>query len=440
MELAQGICAGDDLSEDAVVDALSSLVEKSLVTIDLDANPVRYDFLQLARAFARAKVDAKDEFELLQERHAMWFVALCEHFSKESRASKPRTHRVERADIDNFRAAIEWRLQRAETVPLAARIITRSSELWWNHGLYGEYLGLLRAAIARIDEVAYPVEAARLHKSRSSATSGIERVEAAEKASLLFSRVGDLHAVADAEEYRAWGLAMLGRLDEAVVASDRSLALHEALGDVDSRDYAGSLRGHATIAAKRGNFAQARSLMEKALAISDGLDEERSAARCHFSLVEFTFLAGDAAAALAGSEQVIGLARHLGLRRDEMYLVCNRAGYHLALGQADTARDDARIALDYARDNDVECRLNAVQHLATVAALQNEPDVAARLLGFIDGENERLSRPRESAEEMCYGVAMNALGAQLSDAAIAQLHESGQLMTTDQAVDLAYRI
>jgi predicted ATPase len=440
VEAAQGICAGPDLSEDVVVESLSSLVEKSLVTVDLDADPARYDFLQLARTFARAKADAADEFEPSRERHAMWHVALCDHDGAETRGSKSRARRIAHAELDNLRAAIEWSFQRAQTAPFAARIIARSNEVWWNHGLYGEYQAFVRAAIAGIDEAAFPTEAARLHNSRSSAATGIERVEAAEKATELFSLAGDQRAAAISEQHRAWGLALLGRLDEAAAAAERSLELQEGLGNRESHDYATTVRTRATIAAKQGDFTEARRLIEKAIAIAEAVHSDRLAARCRMSLVDFEFTAGDAAAALAGSEQVIGSARHFGLRRDEMYLVCNRAGYHLALGHADAARDDARIALEYARDNDTECRLNAMQHLATVAALLNESDVSARLLGFIDGEDKRLSRTRELAEEICYDVLMKALQADISEETIVRLREAGQVMTTDQAVDLAFSI
>ena len=162
IEAAREACADDKLSAAAVVGALLSLVEKSLVGVDLESDPPRYYLLQIARVFALAKAEAAGETARNAERHAMWAASLTHRYGRQFSFLAPFSIRVERTEIDNLRAAIEWSFRNANTAHFAARIIASSSHVWWDNGLHAEYLRYVRRALATIDETAYPGEVARL--------------------------------------------------------------------------------------------------------------------------------------------------------------------------------------------------------------------------------------------------------------------------------------
>jgi hypothetical protein len=123
-----------------------------------------------------------------------------------------------------------------------------------------------------------------------------------------------------------------------------------------------------------------------------------------------------------------------------MYMLCNRAGYNLSLRNVDDARDDARAALGFSRDNDRVCALTAVQHLATVAALTNLPHASARLMGFVDRENRNLARTAEIPEQICLQILVDALNVQLSSDEISELKEDGGRLKSDEVIDLALSV
>jgi hypothetical protein len=103
-------------------------------------------------------------------------------------------------------------------------------------------------------------------------------------------------------------------------------------------------------------------------------------------------------------------------------------------------RDDARAALSWAQNNDRVCALTAVLHLATVAALKNLADTSARLMGFVDQENQDLARTIEIPERICLQILDDALGQQLSSNTIIELKEDGRRLQNDEAIELALSV
>jgi predicted ATPase/transcriptional regulator with XRE-family HTH domain len=61
LETAMTVCAGGDIAEDDVLDAIISLVDKSIVAADLDGAEPRYRLLEPFREFGRERLAMRDE-------------------------------------------------------------------------------------------------------------------------------------------------------------------------------------------------------------------------------------------------------------------------------------------------------------------------------------------------------------------------------------------
>ncbi|HKS25212.1 MAG TPA: AAA family ATPase, partial [Thermoanaerobaculia bacterium] len=103
------IAAAEAVHGDDVLDALSALVDKSLVLCDRRAGSARYRLLETVRQFAAEKLDEAGERELVRERHAQFFLALVEEAEPRlfAGASDPPTLARIDEEIANVRAALD---------------------------------------------------------------------------------------------------------------------------------------------------------------------------------------------------------------------------------------------------------------------------------------------------------------------------------------------
>jgi hypothetical protein len=100
------VCATDGVEPWDVIDALGSLVAKSMVDADASGDTTRYHLLETLRHFAR---DHAGDLDGLRRRHAAHFAAFAEEagaglITRDELAWRPRVS----AELDNLRAAASW--------------------------------------------------------------------------------------------------------------------------------------------------------------------------------------------------------------------------------------------------------------------------------------------------------------------------------------------
>jgi predicted ATPase/DNA-binding SARP family transcriptional activator len=115
------IC-GDGADESAVLEQLSSLINKSLLNVEVGEAATRYVLLDTIRAYARARLVEAGELHGLRRTHAEYFTALAQ-------AIELRVHEVGldafgdfQPELDNVRAALEWSLGERHDILLGARL------------------------------------------------------------------------------------------------------------------------------------------------------------------------------------------------------------------------------------------------------------------------------------------------------------------------------
>ena len=108
LEAAEAICAKQD-----VLNLLTQLVNKSLVTMDEDGSEPRYRLLETVRQYARDKLLEMGESEEARDAHLAYFLQVtktADSMLKHHQDLEAIT-RLE-AEYDNLRAAMEWGLEK----------------------------------------------------------------------------------------------------------------------------------------------------------------------------------------------------------------------------------------------------------------------------------------------------------------------------------------
>jgi predicted ATPase/DNA-binding SARP family transcriptional activator len=128
LEAAEQVCSGSGLRADQVLDLLTALADKSLLTVRHD--PPRYRMLEIIRAYGQERLAEAGEQQEVREAHAQYFTRLAE-------ASQDHLLRAEQLDWlrrlgedqDNLHAAIRGAVA-AEDGPTAVRLAAALGWYW----------------------------------------------------------------------------------------------------------------------------------------------------------------------------------------------------------------------------------------------------------------------------------------------------------------------
>ena len=224
LEIAQRV--GADQSEDAwtVIDALSELVDGSLVQVDAGDVP-RYRLLESTRAYALKQLTQAGELDATLRRHAHalrdLFVATEEQRFGE-RGSLTMTGFMQKLspELDNFRAAIDWSMGQGNDIDTAIALVGASSMLFRWMGLSQEGLGRLLALRAHAENID---DWRRQAMFRSSVQDlgdvgrlpTAELLEADSRAAAAYRARGERRRLYRSLYGFGWALALLGRHEEA---------------------------------------------------------------------------------------------------------------------------------------------------------------------------------------------------------------------------------
>jgi predicted ATPase len=94
--MATAVCGGELAAEGEMLNLLSSLVDKSLVAVDLESSEPRYRLLESFRQYAREKLAARGERGFVAHQHALASLALAEQCDRAYRA-------LAQEEMDNWR-------------------------------------------------------------------------------------------------------------------------------------------------------------------------------------------------------------------------------------------------------------------------------------------------------------------------------------------------
>lgn len=109
LDAAEAVIADADLAEDGVLDALSSLIDKSLVVVDRTRSLTRYAMLETIRQYGEERLVASGDAETVRRRHVQWCATFARTAGRGLYSSDERRwlERLE-AEIDNLQVAVAW--------------------------------------------------------------------------------------------------------------------------------------------------------------------------------------------------------------------------------------------------------------------------------------------------------------------------------------------
>lgn len=278
---AEGVCSGDDLHTETVVDLVDHLVAKSVLQADRRDERVRYRMLVTVREFGAELLDSSEEARL-RRRHRDHYLGRARTMAAEWCGRDQAEWLVRmRADHPNLVAALEWSVNRTGEAHSAAAFV---SELRY-HWVVGGFLGEGRRWLDQVLDELEPGENDRVERGAAlwvaSWVSLVQGDWAAAESRLaectrLASALNDEALGAHAAHWSGLAGLFRGHLSEAVGLFDRAIAGHRTMGDtaaelLASFQFAVSLAYH-------GELGRARETCESAIRLADARGERWSRA------------------------------------------------------------------------------------------------------------------------------------------------------------------
>ena len=434
LDAAAAICANDAR---AFRETLSALVAKSLVTIvEEDDGGLRYQLLETMRAFAVDRLRASGEYDTYARRFAGYFCARAKAADvRYRRVSDREFFELVGADIDNFRAALEWALGQRNDTLLGAELAGALGWAYRQAALSREGARWAERALVETTN-APPAVIARLVMALSHFYFHFGQLnnayDAAVRASALYEAAGRQSDICWALTQEVYCLYLLGRPDDARTVGEQAIAVARA--QRDAFRLAGALSAFAlTIPIERA--AERFATLEEAIrayreaGVADAIVPTASVAETHYAT-------GNHAAALACGLQVVAMTRENGDRSSLASALANVGAYALTVedfGQAERAAREALELLAEVGETRVVTTC-CLQHLGSVAARRGSYVRAARLAGASNGLYRVFGLEREYTEQSLYDRTLAQISAAIGMTAARQHLEAGAALPIEAAI------
>lgn len=343
------------------------------------------------------------------------------------------------AEWENWRAALEWALGKQGNILLGQRLVGALETAWWVLP-EGDAQRWVRAAFALADEMTPRNVLARLNLALARLRIQHNRFKschtAAERALAQARAIGDEPGIARAEFLAGHSLVVLGHLTEGETLLQSALTDFRKLGA--RRSVGRTLASLAFAREHADDIATACSLCTEAVETLKAIEGDDGAVDHVSYLAELELRAGNAEEALRLSGEALARHRKHNERLHIVVDLSNAAAYLIALDRYDDACAHAREALELAvQEKNALWTAFALQHLATIAALQGDAGRAARLIGYVDARMAELQHEHEHTERREHERVITALRTQLSEDDLERFMAEGRAWSEEKAVNQA---
>ncbi len=397
---AAKVCAVDDaMDEWAVLDAIASLADKSLVVVDSTGAEARYRMLASIRQYAVDRLIESGKLDAVASIHARYFAEFVDELAPLVAALEDvEWSETLGRELDNLRAAIEWTILHGHEPSVGQLLL---SKLEWPESITTPHEALDWFETASRGAATDPLVHARIlrHCVLLEWLVGrplARREETALRALEAARASGDTDECARALANLGACYRSVGRFDEADHAFTQAYAQPERLSRITANAV---LRLWAVTDLQRGNVERARRRF------SEVASRERPGSEAHASallnLGELHFAAGNVEAARAAARE----AKEAYGALNSVYLVLvlsNLGAYAIAAGDMADARCALRDALALQRASRSGWLTTVLEHHALLAAVEGDLARAAVLLGFTDRRYASSGEERQHTERHGY--------------------------------------
>jgi non-specific serine/threonine protein kinase len=412
---AEEVTIGGRIEKPLVIDLLSQLINKSLVSMDTQSKQAsaetRYEMLETIREYANQKLTDSGEAHDVRDRHLVFFTSLAEKAQPEIfLASQVAWLDLLEIELDNLRAAMDWSMTSEEAEIIQSGVGRREAGL------------RLAASLAWFWERGYRREATEQLKSM---LLKMDRMEASPVQAMMYSAIGFLYW--SAEEY-----------EEAHEYLVKAVTTGRSLGN--SLDLAWALNFLGATALAQGDQQTAQSSLDEAFDMVTGLGPagKHVIGWALAFLGDITFLNRDFAKAQSSYEMSIMAFGEVGNFNLKAYPL-RRLGY-LALYHAERKKAAKFFKESLMLNHTLKHQAGIVGSIAAFSSLALADQIytrSAKLLGAVKGNLETLALNLLPSDRFEYSRNLKILKNQLDPQAFTDAWEEGRSLTMDSAVEFA---
>jgi predicted ATPase/DNA-binding SARP family transcriptional activator len=403
LDAAEAVGAGEPVEAGRVLDLLSTLVDKSLVLAEVEAeSALRYRMLEPVRQYGREKLRENQEAPEVRRRHAEHYLALAERAEPELLgADQGLWLRRLRTEFANLREAHSWSLEPGEEEERARLRLPAALWRFWGGRRFEEGKVWLQTALER-DSGGFPAVRAR-------ALDGLGFI-------LLFQ-----------QDY-----------ERAIAALEEAISLYKGLGDESGTAFALGNLGYAVL--HGGYHERVPAFVAEAEALMSG--ELDGHARAYLRIITAAAMLGqgDLELAVARLEESLAMCRELGDRRNTSMALFILGMVELNRGKhahgATLLEEGLRIA------RELGDRLGVTYFawaFGKLSALQGRPVRAARLWGAAEALRGQMGMSLSKYDLAASGYEQDlaAVRTMLDKAAFEAAWAEGRAMSFEQTVEYA---
>jgi predicted ATPase/DNA-binding SARP family transcriptional activator len=424
----------------ANLDALEGLVGKQLVRRVGAGADTRLLMLETVREYALEQLDADERSADVHRRHCRHYLALAERAQPQLFTYGEATWLVRLdAELDNFRAALDWGLRHDPVVAL--RLAGVLVWFWDIRAMYDEGLEWVGAALDAAGDAAPIGERAGALRAQVDLQAGkgsfydwhgsLEDARAGANEALSLSRqAGDPAGIAHA----LLGLAQLEVAEPLPQRRRRALA-EEALAlareSGDNRLVAFALRARALAR----SAAEGTADLDDAVAALRGIGSSRELVGLYSDAAYNAIKEGNPDRARLLLERALPLARDVGDPERLAFVYGNLGLEALFSGDVERARSAFEEQLRICREHVLWVAAEGLSGLAAIAARQGDPKHAARLLGAATGIGpwDADADVGEALEQQFFEPARLSYG----EPRWSKAHDSGSRLSLVEAIAVA---
>jgi len=328
LEAIEQVCTDDGFEATDMLDVLSHLIDKSLVTADVLAEgKARYRMLATIHQYAAMRLAASGEAPRVQQQHNEYFTSLVEQAAVHFAVGGDQKHWLDQVEAEqgNIRSALHTALTDKDG-EAAVRLVDAWRYFWTIKGHYGEARQWLDRTLDLLDETgtASVARAKVLYAlgNTSQAQSDFGRAQQCFEECLALSQALNERTLT-ARTLNAMGFLAISQqdCDRAEPLLEQALSEFEALHDRTGAAFATLNQGKCAF--NRNDYPRATERFDRALLEFRALGNQYIAAFTLSDLGRVQFMTGDYNHAEASFEQSLALSRELGSKAGEMTALLN---------------------------------------------------------------------------------------------------------------------
>jgi predicted ATPase/DNA-binding CsgD family transcriptional regulator len=443
LEMAEQVCADEQLPAAAVLDLITALGDKSLLEIESELlGQARYRMLDTIREYADAQLAASGESDDVYARWHAYALGEAERMSAMGlgRVAAPWSTSVlafRRVDVEagNLREVLQTCLDHGD-YETGLRLCTALGSPWIVRGAFAEgaswldsYLDVARHAPPEIRGPAVVTRAqiALAAGESVAAELAMAGLELCWDAGSQFWTAAALNALTEIDLHA--GLA-----PQAEARAAEALSVARSSGDRFNEGYA--LGTGATAAAFQGRLAEAEQLAQEALAVMREIDQQWGCARTLLGLGDLARLRGDLQTARDRYAEALPSLRELNARPQISRCLAG-------LGLTSVAEQDLAAAHGYFTES-LQISgvsgsrvgiLRGLDAMIMLAMMEGEQELAVRLAAAVTALRSSADLPQPTASVAPQVAAATELGS----TTMTEQWAEGSELTSGEAVQLALR-